>query len=75
MGGTPSAWLRWFLVLGGLVLGLRLAVLLALPLLPNPFAWGSAAMLGAALTMFLLPLPHEHTLGPGSDVDRPPHSR
>jgi hypothetical protein len=75
MGGTRSAWLRWFLVLGGLVLGLRLAMLLALPLLPNPFAWGSAAMLGAAITMFVLPLPHEQSLRTRNDVDRPPHSR
>jgi uncharacterized membrane protein YoaK (UPF0700 family) len=69
MGGKRSDWLRWFLVLAGLVLGLRIGVLLALPILPDAFAWGSAMMLGTALTFFLLPLPHEATLV--SRVDPP----
>ena len=73
MLGKPSAWLRWFLVLGGLVLGLRALAMLALPLLPDSFAWGSSVMLGAAVTFFLLPLPHEGTLASGADprIERP----
>lgn len=64
MGGKRSDWLRWFAVLGGLILGLRVAVLLILPILPDAFAWGSSLLLGTAITCFLLPLPHEATLGP-----------
>ena len=60
-------WLRWLFVLGALVLGLRVLALVALPLLPSSFAWGSSVMLGAALTFFLLPLPHETTLPSGAD--------
>ena len=71
MGGKPSDWVRWFLVLGGLIGGVRLAALLALPLLPDAFAWGSSAILGAAITCFLLPFPHEATLGSRADPAAP----
>jgi hypothetical protein len=72
MLGKRSDWIRWLAVLIGLVIGLRLAVLLALPLLPEAFAWGSSLMLGAALTFFLLPLPHEAAFR--SEGDRPTSS-
>ena len=75
MLGKRSDWARWLVVLGGLILGLRIAAWLALPLLPDAFAWGSALMLGAALTFFLLPLPHESSLrrGPDPQVLPPAH--
>ena len=73
MLGRRSDWARWFFVLTSLVLGLRTTAWLALPLLPDAFAWGSSLMLGAALTLFLLPLPHEGMLrrGPDPHVLRP----
>ncbi|MBA3332165.1 MAG: hypothetical protein H0T39_15065 [Actinobacteria bacterium] len=71
MGGRRSDWLRWCAVLGGLVLGLRLAVLLILPILPDAFAWGSSLLLGTAITFLLLPLPHEATLSPRPDRPGP----
>ena len=75
MLGKRSDWLRWLLLLGGLVLGLRIATALALPLLPSAFAWSSALMLGAALTFFLVPLPHEDRLGPRPDRQALPPQR
>jgi hypothetical protein len=71
MGGKRSDWVRWLLVLGGLIGGDRLAALLALPLLPDAFAWGSSVILGAAITCFLLPFPHEATLGSRADPAAP----
>jgi hypothetical protein len=75
MLGRRSDWFRWLLVLGALMIGIRGAVWLALPLLPDAFAWGSAAMLGAALTFFLLPLPHEKTLARRPDPAPNPDER
>lgn len=49
------------MTLVALVLVLRLTFATILPLLPHTVAWGSAIALGAALTLFLLPLPHEAT--------------
>jgi hypothetical protein len=71
MGGKRADWFRWFAVLGSLVLGLRILALLALPLLPDAFAWGSSVILGAAITCFLLPFPHEATLGSRADPAAP----
>jgi hypothetical protein len=59
--GSLRRWARWVLTLVALVLVLRLTFATILPLLPHTVAWGSAIALGAALTLFLLPLPHEAT--------------
>lgn len=72
MLGRPSSWLRWLLFLGALVVGLRVLATLALPLLPDSFAWASSVMLGAAMTFFLLPLPHEATLPADPRPEHPP---
>jgi hypothetical protein len=64
MLGKRSDWLRWLVVLVGLVLAVRLTVGYLLPLLPEAFAWSSSLMLGAALTFFVVPLPQERVSGP-----------
>lgn len=62
MLGSGRAWLRWLGAALVAVALVRLAFHLILPVLPQPFAWGGALMLGLSLVFLLLPLPHEALL-------------
>jgi len=67
MFGSGRAWLRWSAVAIATVGLVRLGLYVLLPVIPQPFAWGSSILLGMALVFLLLPLPHEALL-----VHRPP---
>ena len=75
MLGRGRDWLRWLTVAVAAIGLVRLGFHLALPGLPQPFAWSGAVMLGLALVFLLLPLPHEALLvprpAPGQRPDRP----
>jgi hypothetical protein len=78
MLGRGRDWLRWLAAAVAAVGLVRVAFYVMLPVLPQPFAWGGAVMLGLALVFLLLPLPHEALLahrpapeqGPDQPIDR-----
>jgi peptidoglycan/LPS O-acetylase OafA/YrhL len=75
MLGRGRDWLRWLVAAVAAIGLIRLAFHVLLPVLPQPFAWGGAVMLGLALVFLLLPLPHEallaHRPPPEQQVDQP----
>jgi hypothetical protein len=72
MLGRGRDWLRWLAVAVAAIGLIRLGFHLAMPALPQPFAWSGALMLGLALTFLLLPLPHEALLVPRPELDQRP---
>jgi peptidoglycan/LPS O-acetylase OafA/YrhL len=72
MLGRGRDWLRWLAVAAATIGLVRLLLHLVLPALPQPFAWSGAVMLGLALVLLLLPLPHEALLVPRPAPDQRP---
>lgn len=62
MFGRARDWVSWLAVAVTAILLVRLGLWLALPGLPQPFAWSGSLMLGLALVFLLRPLPHEALL-------------
>jgi peptidoglycan/LPS O-acetylase OafA/YrhL len=76
MLGRGRDWVRWLAAAVAAVGLVRLAFFLVFPVMPQPFAWAGALMLGLSFVFLVLPLPHEALLAhrplPEPRPDRPP---